>query len=160
VNASPGFLALSALALTAVVAVRFVLFRAGCSLADAGEPGFRRSLLLVLVALALSAGLAVLPGYLLPPSGDESGGAGRLAASVAGVGVGAVTAAAFYSWFLPTSLRRGAVVASTELLLGVLLAALVAGVVLVVMAGIQLSRRPEAPRKPASAPPAWHGRVA
>jgi len=59
----------------------------------------------------------------------------------------------FYAWLLPTSLRRGAAVAGSELLLGVLLAALVAGVVLVALAVYQLQRRPEAPRVPGSASP-------
>jgi hypothetical protein len=157
---SPRIFALSALAVTAAVAVRFVLFRASCALADAGEPGVGRSLALVIGVLALSAGLALLPGYLYPAPADEPGGAGRLVAAAAAVTAGAALAAVVYSWFLPTSLRRGAVVAASELLLGALLTCLVAGVVLVVLAGVQLGRRPEAPRRPTATPSALPGRPA
>lgn len=145
-SASPGMLALSALAVTAVVAVRFVLFRAGCSLADAGEPGFARSAALVLAVLLLSAGFVALPEYLFPVALEQAGPAGRIAVAVVAVAVAAAVAGVLYAWLLPTTLRRGTTVAGAELLLSLLAAALVAGVVLVIAAGIQLRKRPESPK--------------
>jgi hypothetical protein len=150
-------LALSALAVTVLVAVRFVLFRAGCSLADAGDPGAGRSVALVLAVLLLSATFVLLPDYLFPSAAEQAGAAGRLA--VAAVAAAAV-AAPLYAWLLPTTLRRGATVAAAELLLGTLTAALVAGVVLVALAGMQLRKRPEVPKTPTAAVTYARGRSA
>ena len=76
---TPGLLAL---AITALLGVRFMVFRASCSLADAGEPGAVRSFLLVMGVLGISAGLALLPAYLFP-SAPEDPGIGRVVAGAA-----------------------------------------------------------------------------
>jgi hypothetical protein len=142
----PGLLAL---AITAVLGFRFMVFRASCALADAGETGAGRSILLVIGVLVLCAGFGLLPGYLFPPV-PEDAGVRRFVACAAALLVAAPVAAVAYAWLLPTTLRRGIVVAGVELLLGTLLAALIVGVVLVVLAGFQLARRPQPPRMPAS----------
>jgi membrane protease YdiL (CAAX protease family) len=118
-------------------------------LADAGEPSWGKSAILVAVVLALSGAFLLMAGYLVPAASEEVA-TGRFFAMAVAVVAAAVVAAAFYAWLLPTSLRRGAVVAGGELLLGVLLAALVAGVVLVGLAVYQLQRRPEPQRIPGS----------
>jgi hypothetical protein len=130
--------------------VRFAVFRASCALADAGEPGWGKSALLVVSVLALSGALLALAGSVSPAPSEEASGA-RVIATAAAVVAAASLAAVFYAWLLPTSLRRGAVVAGSELLLGVLLAALVTGVVLVGLAVYQLQRRPEPQRISGSA---------
>jgi hypothetical protein len=142
-------LAVWTLAITAVIAVRFAVFRASCALADAGEPGWGKSSVLVAGALAFSGAFMFLAGYFVPAPSEEAA-TGRFFAMAAAVVAAAVVAAAFYAWLLPTSLRRGAVVAGSELLLGALLASLVAGVVLVGLAVYQLQRRPEPQRIPGS----------
>jgi hypothetical protein len=153
-------LALSALTVTVLVAVRFVLFRAGCSLADAGEPGAGRSVALVLAVLLLSAAFVLLPDYLFPAAAEQAGPAGQLAVAALAAVAAAAIAAPLYAWLLPTTLRRGATVAAAELFLGALTAALVAGVVLVVLAGMQLRKRPEVPKTPTAAVTYARGRTA
>jgi phage tail sheath gpL-like len=148
VSGSPGVLALSALAITTLVVVRFVLFRAGCSLAEAGEPGWVRSAALVLAVLLVSLGFVLTLAFLFPATADQAGSFGSIALAAVAVAAAAAVAAVLYAWLLPTTLRRGATVAAAELLLSTLAAALVAGVVLVVVAGLQLRKRPEPPKVP------------
>jgi hypothetical protein len=159
VPVSPGILLLWIVAIAAVVAARFVVFRASCALAEAGEPRAGKSALLVAAVLALTVGFLFMLSRLVPATPEESNG-GRVAGAAVAVVAAGVVAAVLYTWFLPTSLRRGAVVAGSELLLGALLAALVTGVVLVALAVYQLQRRPEPARIPASAPSVNRGAAA
>lgn len=50
--------------------------------------------------------------------------------------------AVLYKFTLPTAWRKGIAVAGLEVLLGSLLAALMSGVILVILAGVQVARRP------------------
>jgi hypothetical protein len=155
----PGFLALTVLAFAAVFAVRFIVFRVSCTLAEAGEPGAGRSILLVTFALVITVGCAFIAGYVFPAATADAG-AGPMVVKGAAAVVGAAVAAVFYSLFLPTTLRRGAIVAGTELLLGALLASLVAGLVLVALAAFQLKARPEPRQSSAFTSPVNRGPVA
>jgi hypothetical protein len=108
-----------------------------------------RSVWLVAGVLILTVGIALLPFYLLPSAPEESR-AGHIALGAGATVVAAALAAVLYAGILPTSLRRGAVLAGVELLVNVLVAALIVGIALVVLAALQLQRRPEAPRSPAT----------
>lgn len=154
-----------ALAVVGVVALaaRWALFQASCALADAGEPGVVKSLLLVAAVLALSIALVLLSGQLLASASDDPSawlGAGRLGAAAGAVVLAALVAAGLYAVSLPTAPRKAIALASAELGLGALLAALCTAVVLVVLAGVQISRRSETPKKSAAAfPPSLQARA-
>jgi hypothetical protein len=147
---SSSLAALFVLVATVTLVLRFAIFRVSCTLTEAGEPGAIRSILLVAVAAALVVACASLAGYLFPAPSDETLSRVIVIRGLAIV-VASGLAAVVYAFFLPTSLRRGAILAGAELLLGVLFASLVGGVILVAMAGMQLRRRPEPPQVPTTA---------
>jgi hypothetical protein len=89
----------------------------------------------------------LVAGRLFAASAEDTG-SGPTIAKAGGVLVASTIAAILYSLVLPTPLRRGAIVAVIELLLAMLIASLLSGVVLIVMAGIQLKSRPKPPSIP------------
>ncbi len=137
-----------------VFGVGTLLFQAGCALADVNGPGFLKSLLIYGVAVVICAPLAGLLLYLAARyETDPTGLLGPARGAALGVWLLAawVLSALVFALALAAPIRKGLVIAGTELLLSGLLAALVSAVVLVVLALVQISRNP-APR--AAAPPA------
>lgn len=152
------FLVLAGVAGAAVgLAVSVLLFRASLALADVTEPGLVKSVLVVLAGIAASGLLSYLVYRLM-------GLADRPEMALDSATVSWLGAALFLSWLVPALLyvpalpvrwRKGAQVAGVEVLLRGLLAALVTGVVLVVLAAVQVvGRRPSQPPKAALPPPA------
>ncbi len=140
------------------LAVYVLVFKASLALADVTDPGLLKSLLLVLGGTAASGLLSYLVYRLF-------GLADRPEVALDSTTVLWLLAALLISWAVPTLLYisalavrwpKGIQIAGMEVLLRGLLAALVAGVVLVVLAGVQiLARRPAQPPKVAlSRPPA------
>jgi hypothetical protein len=148
VSSTSGQLLIVAAAITALFAARFVVFRVSCTLSEAGEPGFARAASLVLISSGLGLALLLIMKRSSPAT-LEANGADLFYVVTAIIG-SAPGAAFLYWWLLPTSLRRGAILSGTELLLGALLAALGTGLILVVLAGLQLKRRPQAAQPPPS----------
>jgi hypothetical protein len=138
-------LAGSVTALLAALAVGLLLFHAGCALADVKGPGFFKSLLILLAALALCVPLA---WALLWLTGRYDAGQPALLSSMRVLGLVVALPAAWlvsalvYSLLLATPLRKGLVIAGAELVLGGLLAALGTAAVMVVLATVQIARQP------------------
>ena len=134
-----------------------LLFRMGCALADVAEPRLPRSALLVGLALAVSLPVGGLLVWLLgrydPPDTEALFGPMRVVGLVLSCLAAWVLSGALYTLSLPTPYRKGLMISAFEMLLGALGAALLAGVVLVVLAVVQIARRPAAPPKTALAPP-------
>jgi len=120
------------------------LFQAGCALADVPDRGYFRALWIysatVVVCLPLSAALIWFAGrYDADP--NDWFGIWHLAAAGGALLLSWVVSAGIYSWYLAASLRKGLLIAALELLLIALSATLVAAIVLVVLAAIQISTK-------------------
>jgi hypothetical protein len=139
------------------LAVAVLLFKASLALADVTEPGLVKSVLVVLAGLAASGLLSYLVYRLM-------GLANRPEVALDNATVLWLLAAVLLSWLVPALLyvptlpvrwQKGVQVAGVEVLLRGLLAALVTGVVLVLLAAVQVvGRRPSQPQKSALPPPA------
>lgn len=119
-----------------------LLFQAGCALADVPVRGYFRSLpifaLTVLLCVPLMAVLVWFAGrYDSDP--NVSFGNMRIAALIVSLLLTWLLSSGVYALLLAASLRKGLRIAGVELLLMGLLAALVAAVVLVVLALVQIS---------------------
>jgi hypothetical protein len=136
-----------------LVVVGALLVQAGCALADVTGPGFLKALAVFVAAQVVCVPLA---GLLLWLAGlyDASQGVltplRGLALVVALVGAWVISALIF-ALTLAAPYRKGLVIAGSELALGALLTAMVTGVVLVVLAVVQIVRQP--PRPTAAADP-------
>jgi hypothetical protein len=136
------------------LAVYVVLFKASLALADVTEPGLLKSLVVVLAGTAASGLLSYLVYRLF-------GLADRPEVALDNATVLWLLVALLISWLVPALLYipalpvrwfKGVQIAGVEVLLRGLLAALVAGVVLVVLAAAQiLARRTVQPPKSALA---------
>ncbi len=121
--------------------IRYFLFRIGCILADLHDPSVGKSVLVVLLVLAVTAPLGWWAGIWLLSL--ES----KLSAPVfyPGLTVYAILAwvatASCYWLILAATYKKSLIIAGVELLLSALLIALVAGLVMVGLAGWQISRR-------------------
>jgi site-specific recombinase len=153
-----GALALGGLVVGYVVAL--LLFRLGCAMADL-EPSLTRSLLAGGLTFALFVLVAAALFYLARPlESDPSALIGPMRAIALGVAVlitwGVSTL--LYALLLSTPVKKGLVVASFERILGTLLAVLLAGVVLVVLAVAQIIRTEPEKKAPVTlqSPPAGH----
>jgi hypothetical protein len=133
-----------------------LIFKGSLALANVTEPGLPRALLVVLVGSAASG----LLSYLVY---RQLGLAERPEVALDNLTVLWLLVAVLISWLVPALLYtpvlsvqwlKGLQIAGVEVLLRGLLAALVAGVVLVVLAAAQvLARRPSQPPKAALDPP-------
>lgn len=143
---SGGVLVALAAAVAVLFAARVALFLGSCALADAGEPRLIKAVALVLLAAAVCVPASWwLLGYLktqLPGSETALIGPAHVAWAAATCGIALVLPAVLYRFLLPATWKKGALIAGLEVVLGALLVALVAGVVLVVLAGVQVARRP------------------
>lgn len=127
-----------------------LLFCVGCSLAEL-EPSWGRTFLAVTLSFVLTIGL-VLGGYLVGEViAGNSNNSLRWLVPLLGVGLGVLVSwllsVLLYPLLLSASLGRGFLAATFERLMGVLLALLIAGVVFVVLALIQIIRAPAPPSK-------------
>lgn len=132
-----------------------LLFQAGCALADVPVRGFFRSLPIAAAAAVLGGGLIgafiwFAGRYESDP--NTSFGGVRIAALAAALLLTWLLSSGIYAVFLAASLRKGLVIAGVELLLMGLLAALVAAVLLVILALVQIATRPP-PTKTLRTPP-------
>jgi hypothetical protein len=130
----------------ALLLVETLLFRAGCALADVTEPSFPLSLLAVGVALAVCLPLGGLFVYLLGAYDADPAalfGPMRTLGVLLALLLGWVLSALLYLPFLAAPYKKGLLVAGFELLLRGLLSALVAAVVLVILAIVQIAVRQE-----------------
>lgn len=121
------------------------LFQAGCALANVPERSYFRSLPIyaasLVLCLLLGAALLWFAGrYDTDP--NESFGRFHVAASLTSLLLTWLLSALLFSLLLSASIRKGLIIAGIELLLLALLAALVAGIVLVVLACVQIGTRP------------------
>lgn len=138
-------LVLAALAsLLVLFGVGTLLFQAGCALADVPERGYFRSLPIysVAVAVCLPAATALVwfaGRYDADPSSVF--GPARGAALAVALLLSWPLSAVLYALFLAASIKKGLVIAGVELLLLGLLAALLSGVVLLILAFVQIAGR-------------------
>jgi hypothetical protein len=135
-------LALTAAGFVALV-VRYFLFRVGCILADLPDLAVGRSILAVVLAVAITVPLIVIAGIQLVSLEKRlSAQAGMIFyPAMAGSLVICWWLAAFiYRLALSTSYAKGLTVAGVELLLSALLAGLVAAILLVLGAAWQISQ--------------------
>jgi hypothetical protein len=145
-----GALALGGLVLGYLVAL--LLFRLGCAMADL-EPSLTRSLLAGGLTFALFVLVAGALYYLARPlESDPSAliGPMRALALAAAFLLTWVISALLYPLLLSAPLKKGLVIASFERILGALLAVLLAGVVLVVLAVTQIIRTEPEKKPPVS----------
>src|SRR4051794_30935301 len=134
-----GVVVLGLLGLALGLLVQTLVFRAAVALADVPDPGFFRSLLLVtLVAVVCAPPSVFIPHFLGVSGSPEGEGFGPLPAL-------GVALALLLNWAVPAlvyvpaltvPLRKGMLVAGLDLSLRALLAALLLGVALVVLAGV------------------------
>ncbi len=124
--------------------VRYFLFRLGCILADLNDPALGRSILVVVVVALLTLPLGCWVAVLLSRLENSVADSSHLI-FFPGLTLYAVVAwivsATFYSVTLASTYKKSLIVAGTELLLTGLLAALVTAIVMVGLAGWQISRR-------------------
>jgi hypothetical protein len=121
-----------------------LLFQAGCALADVNGPNFLRSLGLFVVTLVVCVPIIAGLWWLAGASPNDSAtwwGPMCLAALVGGGILAWIVSGLIYMLTLAAPYRKGLVIAGTELILGVLLTALISAVVLVVLAGVQISKQ-------------------
>lgn len=133
-----------------LLGVRLFVFRAGAALADTADPGMGKSFVLAAISLVFTAAVVAL---LWAPAGKmdaDPSGLGPMRGLAVALGVLAAAAAAglLYKLALPTTARKGLLVACYELALGLLLAALVLAAVLVMGAAVQLVRHAETASPP------------
>jgi CDP-diglyceride synthetase len=129
------------------IPVLTVLFRAGCSLADVLEPNFAASLAWVTLTLAVGLPLGWLLFRVLGArDADPDGllGPMHVLGMILGLLLSLSISGVAYKFILRTSYGKGQLIAGFELLLGALLTTLVAAIVLVVLAGVQIVNRPAA----------------
>jgi hypothetical protein len=132
-----------------------LLFQAGCALADINGPNFLRSLGMFLLTLVICVPLVGSLWWLAGGSLHDSAtwwGPWCLVALLGGAILAWFISALLYRLTVAASYRKGLMIAGTELVLGVLLTALISAVVLVVLAGVQISR--QAPGRAAADAPA------
>lgn len=138
-----------------LLAVMTLLFLAGCALADVNPPSLLKSGGIVAVALLVCLPLGwVAVHFLGQLDADQSVllGPMRIVGMVLSlIGAWAVSTI-LYALLLTAPYRKGMVIAAVELLLGALLSALLSGVTLVVLALVQINRKPEPPRIPKAEP--------
>jgi hypothetical protein len=137
--------------------VSFFLFRASIALADVTDPGLLKSILVVLVAVAVCAGAGIGLYYLFRLNGPAETDRTSIYVlwALCVMLVSWVAPALLYIPALPVKWFQGVQIAGVEVLLRSLLAALVTGVVLVVLAFIQgVSQRATPPKSTLSPPPA------
>ncbi len=122
------------------------LFQAGCALADVPDRGYFRALPIysaaVVVCLPLAAALVWFAGRYDADPNDWFGSLHILSAIGSLVLIWALSGG-IYALLLAASLRKGLLVAAIELLLMALSAALIAAIVLVVLAFVQITTRPQ-----------------
>ena len=136
--------------------VTTLLFLAGCALADVPPPSLVKAGGVVAAALAVCVPLGwVAMHFLGKQDADPSVILGPMRILALGLSLLAswVVSAVLYALFLAAPYTKGLVIAAVELLLGTLLTALLSGVVLVVLALVQIGRKPEPPRTPKVEPP-------
>ncbi len=149
----------SAAGLVVALTVGLLLFHAGCALADVREPGWLQSLGVFAAALLLCVPLAWGLWWLAGRYEADSSsllGPWRLGALALALPLAWLVSAGVYSLLLTAPLRKGLVIAGAEFVLGALLAALGSGVVLVVLAIVQINHQPP-PRAVSATPPAFAG---
>jgi len=132
-----------------VLVVRYFLFRLGCILADLNDPTTGKAVLVVVVVTALTIPLGCWVAYTLNWAETEFSPESHLILfpGLALYGVLAwIIAATLYSLILAVTYKKSLIIAGVELLLSALLLALVAAVVMVGLAGWQISRRAPAPQ--------------
>jgi hypothetical protein len=113
-----------------------VLFRASCSLADVADPGPVRSVLVPVVAAAV----ALLLAATAPA--DPASVNLRMVGPMLALLIFWLVPALLYAPLIPMNWRKAVIVAGLEVVLMALLAALAGGVVLVILAAVQLTRLP------------------
>jgi hypothetical protein len=127
--------------LLALVGLGTFLFQAGCALADVPDRGYFRSLSIysatVVFCVPIAAVLIWLAGRY-DTDADDWFGTYRIAAALLALLLTWLLSAGVYALLLAGSLRKGLMIAGVELLLMALLAALVAGIVFVVLAFVQI----------------------
>jgi hypothetical protein len=131
--------------LLALFGVGTLLFQAGCALADVPERGYFRALSIystaVVLCLPLAAAFIWFVGrYDTDP--DDWFGNLRIVALIASLPLIWLFSAALYALLLAASFRKGLLIAAVELVLMALLAVLVSGVVLVILAVMQIITQP------------------
>lgn len=134
---------------------RVAVFLASCALADAGEPRLGKAAVLALVVLALGIPICwwlfLFLETRLPNSDTTLVSPAQIVGALLSCVVYWAVPAVVYKFLLPASWKKGVLVAGLEVLLGSLLAALIAGVLLVILAGVQVARRPAQAAAPAVA---------
>jgi hypothetical protein len=143
------------LGLLVLPALATLLFLAGCALADVAAPRLPRAVLAAVLALVLcvpvGCALVVWFGGL---DGDPTvwfGPMRSLGFALALLSAWALSAL-LYKVVLAAPLKKGLIIAGVELSLGALFSALLAGVVLVILAVVQIMARPAPPPKAQHAP--------
>lgn len=135
------------------LALRVVVFLASCALADAGEPRLGKATVLALVVMAVCAPvcwwLLIFLEARIPGPENAMIGPAHIVAGLLICVVYWVLPAVIYKFLLPAPWKKGALVAGLEVLLGSLLTALVVGVLLVILAGIQVAKKPAQATTPA-----------
>ncbi len=130
--------------LLALLGVGTFLFQAGCALADVPARGYFRSLPIYSATLVfwvpLAAALIWFAGRFDTDPNDWFG-TNRIVASVVALLLAWLLSAGIYALLLAGSLRKGLTIAGVELFLLLLLAALLSGIVLVVLAFVQIGTR-------------------
>jgi hypothetical protein len=128
-----------------VLGVGAFLFQAGCALADVPGRGYFRSLGISCVAVVVCLPLAwILVRSVGQYDADPNAwfGGMRLVGLMVSLLLTWLVSAGIYAFFLAASVQKGLLISGVELLLMGLLAALVAAVVLVVLAFVQIIGQP------------------
>jgi hypothetical protein len=131
------------------------LFQAGCALADVSERSYLRSLPIYSATVVLCLPLAwAIIWYAGTYEADPTAkfGTMRWAGTVAALVLTWILSALIYTVWLAAPVKKGLLIAGTEMLMMALLAALVSAVVLVVLAFVQIFSRPAPPVKSVSLP--------
>lgn len=125
-----------------------LLFQASCALVDVPERGYFRSLLLYSASRAVLVPMGALGGVLVWYIGrfdsdpNDAFGTFKITATLGSMVLNWFLCGVLYALFLAASLRKGLLIAGIELLLVALASALIAAIVLVVLAFVQISTRP------------------
>jgi hypothetical protein len=128
-----------------------LLVQAGCALADVTGPGFFKALGVFLAAQVICAPL----GWALVWAAGLYGGSAGVLTPLRGLALVVallatwVISALIFALTLAAPYRKGLMIAGAELVLGALISAVVTGVVLVVLALVQIARQP--PPRPTAA---------
>ena len=116
--------------------LRYVIFRASCALVDV-DPSQTKSILVVLFAFAVIIGVSI-PVLLLPEMVTGVSVGLLVACFLVGVVSVWLILGLLYIPVLPVSVAKGLLLSGYEIILGLLLNSLVAGIVLVVYAVYQI----------------------